>query len=112
MKGQFSFWKRKPKGQPASLDDKVRLALAKEGDDGSKPRHTLLYFYGGDVDGLSAAALAAGYEVNPTEARVGLILEKTVAVDEDGFNSIAVQMGKWAQEFEAEYDGWECEVLV
>jgi hypothetical protein len=92
-------------------DEKVRSALAERGDSGRTPRHTLFFFYHGNLDGLTAAATRAGYQVRPTTNNDGVVLETTIAVDEQSFAHYARWMDAWADEFGCEYDGWECRVV-
>ncbi|MGE3148535.1 MAG: ribonuclease E inhibitor RraB [Pseudorhodoplanes sp.] len=95
----------------ASRDEEVRAALAQHGDDGTAPRHTLFYFYGGNFKALGAAATKAGYDVRSTANNAGVILETTTAVDPADFSPHAAQMEKWADAFDSVYDGWECQVV-
>jgi hypothetical protein len=101
------------KGDPTLSDpnDAVRHQLAVHGDNGITPRLTLFYFYGGDVAALEKAARSSDFVVRPTATSAGLILEKTLPVDEDSFDAIDALMNRWAEEFGAEYDGWECAVV-
>ncbi len=92
-------------------DASVRAALAEQGDDGSIPRHTLFYFYGGDLRALEDLATAQNYFVRPSQDGSGLIFEKTLAVDPASFESVAAQMQAWAQGCGSDYDGWECGVV-
>jgi hypothetical protein len=112
MKNAFTFWKRKPKRHTSSLDDEIRLTLQNDGDDGTEPRHSLFYLYGGDLSGLEHAAKAAGYKVRAAQAGDGVILEDSISVDEESFLPVAKRMEGWAREFQSEYDGWECELLA
>src|SRR5262245_57885046 len=99
----------------AFLDDRdavVRAVLAEHGDDGSLPRHTLFFFYGGDVAGLGAAATRAGYRVSKARGRDGVILETTTGVDDATFERLSEQMQAWAEEFGSDYDGRECQVMI
>jgi hypothetical protein len=95
----------------SDLDETVRSELADRGDNGQTPRHTLFFFYGGNFEGLAAAATKAGYKVGPTANRDGVVLETTIAVDEESFEPYAQQMHAWADEFDCDYDGWECMVV-
>lgn len=95
-----------------ALDDRVRDVLDEHGDDGTTPRHTLFYFYGGDLVRLTAAAAAAGYTVCPAHGKPGAILECTMAVDEAHFEPAIAQMTAWAEDFDCAFDGWECQLLV
>jgi|SRR5215216_5913335 len=93
-------------------DAAVRAALAERCDDGSVPRHTLFYFYGGDFSGLGAAARTEGYEVKRTAAGDGVVLETTTAVDDATFEGLSKQMEAWADQFGCDYDGWECQLVM
>ena len=95
----------------SSPDEEIRHQLASHGDDGKAPRHTLWYFYGGDIEALRKAALSRNFVVRRATASPGLILEKTLPVDDVGFAPISASMGDWADKFGAEYDGWECAVV-
>jgi regulator of RNase E activity RraB len=92
-------------------DAAVRRVLAERGDDGQVPRHTLFYFYGGRIEELRNAAVRAGYKVSPTAAQDGLVLETTIAVDAESFEAQSQQMQAWADEFDSDYDGWECKMV-
>jgi hypothetical protein len=89
----------------------VRSVLAERGDDGRTPRHTLFFFYGGDIAGLSAAAVHARYDVHRTAKVGGVVLETAIAVDEESFAAHSQRMVNWAEEFGCEYDGWECQLV-
>ena len=93
------------------LDAEIRAALLKHGDDGTIPRHTLFYFYGGNFTGLGNAAAQADYRPRPTAKTDGVILETETAVDLSSFARHAAQMEKWSIEFGCEYDSWECQVM-
>lgn len=95
----------------SSADDEVRDQLLAHGDDGKKPRHTLFYFYDGDLDALGELARGAGFEISHMVENRGLILEKTLPVDEASFAPVAAMMDAWSLASGAEYDGWECELL-
>ena len=62
------------KSSRSSPDAEVRRLLAERGDSGETPRHTLFYFYNGDVERLRKAAIRAGYQVHPTVAKPGWCL--------------------------------------
>jgi hypothetical protein len=93
-------------------DSEVREQLLSHGDDGKIPRDTLFYFYNGDLSRLERLAKANGFESRAARTNPGLILEKTLAVDELSFAPVAVMMARWAVETGAEYDGWECAVIA
>jgi hypothetical protein len=93
-------------------NEDIRRQLAAHGDTGQTPRHTLFYFYGGDIEGLEKAALSNGFAVRPTATSPGLILEKTLPVEEDSFDAVDALMNRWAEEFGVEYDGCECAIVT
>lgn len=92
-------------------DAKVRAALTERGDDGRTPRHTLFFFYGGDLQQLAKAASGAGYLVRPTNRHDGVVIETVTAVDEQNFRKHARQMEAWTEEFGCDCDGWECQLV-
>jgi hypothetical protein len=93
------------------FDAEIRAALLKHGDDGTVPRHTLFYFYGGNFTALGDAAALAGYRTRPTAKYDGVILETETAVDAASFAPHAAQMAKWTDEFGCDYDSWECQLV-
>ncbi len=93
-------------------NEEIRRQLASHGDNGQTPRDTLFYFYGGDLEGLEKAARSNDFVVRPTATSPGLILEKTLPVEEERFDATDALMNRWAEEFGAEYDGWECAVVT
>jgi len=94
----------------SAADDEIRNALLDHGDDGRTPRHTLFFFYDGDIEALEAAGRAEGFATRRMLEHSGLILEKTMAVDADRFEAVSAMMDAWAERFSSEFDGWECEV--
>jgi hypothetical protein len=92
-------------------NDKVRSLLLERGDEGRMPRQTLFFFYGGNLTKLRAAATRAGYRVYPTCGNDGVILETTIAVHKRAFATHAQRMSDWADEFNSNYDGWECQLM-
>jgi Regulator of ribonuclease activity B len=100
------------KSPPADRHTLVRSVLTERGDSGQTPRHTLFFFYAGDLKGLGSAAIAAGYQVSPTVGRDGLVLETVTAVDEDSFAVHAQRMSEWAEAYGCDFDGWECQLLI
>jgi Regulator of ribonuclease activity B len=100
--------------KPAHVDRDalVRSVLAERGDGGETPRNTLFFFYGGDFEGLGAAALGAGYQVWPTVQRDGVVIATVTGVDESTFDVHSQRMEGWAEEFGCEYDGWECQLMT
>jgi hypothetical protein len=98
--------------EASDRDAKVRALLVQSGDDGRTPRLTRFYFKGGDMEKLRTAATGEGYQAQNTPQEDGIILETTVAVDEESFAPHSQRMEQWADEFGAEYLGWETELLT
>ncbi len=95
----------------AERDAMVREALARQGDSGITPRHTLFYFYGnGAHDDLNEVARRAGFLTRGQDDCT--ILETTMAVDEASFSPVSDMMQSWAAAFQLDYDGWECAVVT
>ena len=93
-------------------DDEIREELLAHGDDGRSPRHTIFYFFEGDIDRLEEVAQTSGFSVSRMTDSRGLILEKTLAVDEASFAPAVALLERWAEEFGSDYDGWECELVT
>src|SRR5262245_49993932 len=100
------------KASRSSPDAKVRRLLAQRKDSGETPRHTLFYFYDGDLEGLRKAAICKGSQVHPTVAKPGLMLKRTTAVDERIFDQHAQRLEAWAEQFNCDFDGWECQLVI
>ena len=96
----------------STADDEIRHQLSAHGDDGKIPRHTLFYFYEGDLKALEAVALANNFAARRMVESGGLVIEKTLSVDEDDFQPVSAMMERWAEQFGADYDGWECAVVT
>lgn len=95
----------------AERDAMVRAALARQGDSGITPRHTLFYFHGdGAHDDLNEVARRAGFLTRGQDDCT--ILETTMAVDETSFSPVSDMMQSWAAAFQLDYDGWECAVVT
>ena len=71
----------------------------------------MFYFYGGDIAALERTARAEDFSAQRMSEHDGLILEKTLSVDEASFAPVAALLESWAIQFRAEYDGWECELI-
>ena len=89
------------------MNGPVFAALRGAGEDLSDERHVIHYFYNGDVDGLSKALSEAGYDVRPTATEPGVIAETYAVTDESWSESEMKRMCDFANQFGAEYDGWE-----
>lgn len=105
-------WRPTPLEFQTSQDDNVRRAIAEHGDDGTTPRGVEFFFYGGDQPALRAAATEAGFQARRAEGdRTGTILSRKTAVDVETLTELNVLFIAWSSRFQAEYDGWETEVV-
>ena len=93
--------------QQVLMNEPVFAALEGAGEDLSDERHVIHYFYEGDVDGLSAALAAEGFEVRPTATSPGVIAENHAVTDREWSKTAMQRMCELANKFGAEYDGWE-----
>lgn len=93
--------------QQVEMNEPVFAALTGAGEDLSDERHVIHYFYDGDVDGLAQALAAEGYEVRPTTTSPGVIAENHAVTDRDWSTATMKRMCELANQFGAEYDGWE-----
>ena len=96
----------------STADDEIRHQLSLHGDNGGTPRHTLFFFYEGNLEALEEAARANDFSARRMVESEGLILEKTLSVDEVNFDPVSALMDRWAEQFGADYDGWECAVVT
>ena len=90
-----------------AMNGPVFAALRGAGEDLSDERHVIHYFYDGDVEGLTRALSEAGYEVRPTETSPGVIAETHAVTDENWSELEMKKLCDLANQFGAEYDGWE-----
>lgn len=105
-------WRPTPLEFQTSQDDNVRRALTEHGDNGTTPRGVEFFFYGGDQAALRAAARQAGFQVRAAKGdRTGTILSRKTAVDVGSLTALNIQFLAWSSRFQAEYDGWETEVV-
>lgn len=93
--------------QQVLSNEPVFAALTSHGEDLSDGRHVIHYFYDGDVDGLSKALGDAGYTVRPTATSPGVIAENFAVTDRQWSETEMKRMCDLANQFDAEYDGWE-----
>jgi hypothetical protein len=77
----------------------------------SDERHVIHYFYGGDVQGLREVLEKQGFGVAPTTTSPGLIADRMDITDLNWANSSMHMMCSLADEFAAEYDGWEASMV-
>ena len=89
------------------MNEPIFATFRAHGEDLSDERHTVHYFYDGDVGGLSAALAAEGYDVRPTGTDPGVIAEKHAVTDEQWSTETMKHLCDLANRFGAEYDGWE-----
>ena len=89
------------------MNGPVFAALRGAGEDLSDERHVIHYFYEGDVEGLTKALSDAGYEVRPTAEQPGVIAENHAVTNEEWSDSEMKKLCGLANQFGAEYDGWE-----
>jgi hypothetical protein len=89
------------------MNEPVFAALEGAGEDLSDTRHVVHYFYDGDVEGLSAALKAQGFDIRPTATSPGVIAETHAATDRAWSETEMKRMCDLANQFGAEYDGWE-----
>ena len=66
-------------------------------------------FVGGDLNALAYAAAEQGFMVSPTEADGGLVLSTSAIVDELRWADFDDLMHGWANDFGADYQGWDAE---
>ena len=93
------------------MNEPVFATFLAQGEDLSDERHVIHYFYDGDVDSLSAALTAAGYEVRPTATEPGVVAENHAVTDRDWSTATMKQLCDLANQFGAEYDGWEASMV-
>src|SRR5687767_6921194 len=93
------------------MNEPMFATFLTQGEDLSDERHVIHYFYGGDVDGLSAALAEQGYEVRPTETEPGVVAENHAVTDRDWSAATMKQLCDLANRFGAEYDGWEASMV-
>jgi hypothetical protein len=108
---ELEVWGPTPSEFQDAQDERVRQALAKSGDDGTKPRMVDFFFYGGDQAALRVVARQQGFDTRKAEGdRDGVILSRRTAVDSKTLTILNTQFISWSNRFGAEYDGWETEV--
>ena len=95
-------------------DDAVRQLVTQHGDDPTRAHATVFYFYGGDLQGLTEAAVQQHFTVDLREGRAGAedcaVLSTTTALDEETFQDFNDLFDGWAEEFGSRHDGWETEL--
>jgi hypothetical protein len=99
-------------------DRAILEQLLKHGDDLSRPRHTLMFFYriknddrprGALFDGLIASAASIGLSVGRNDDD-GLVLEGEMFVDPARLNDLIGWAEREAAIAGVEFDGWECAI--
>lgn len=96
----------------AAQDDAVRAKLREHGDDGSGPRDTRFYFYGGQFEQLGEEAANMGFAITPSRGRDGLILSKDVEVTNEALAELHLVFFDWVTRLDVEYDGWETQLRL
>jgi len=107
----------KKKDANTLANDKLRAALAREGDDGTAPRHVLHFVWpepGGEKHATVVLdyLVAKGLSVDPGKANKGYIGEETREVASAGFDTRTAELKTATQGWGWAYDGWECAVIV
>ena len=97
--------------QQVAMNEPIFEALASAGEDLSDTRHVIHYFYDGDADGLSKALSAEGFTVRPTATSPGVVAENHAVTDRQWSETEMQRMCDFANQFGAEYDGWECSMV-
>ena len=90
-----------------AMNEPIFETFLAHGEDLSDERHVIHYFYDGDVEGLTAALAADGYEVRPTSTSPGVIAERYDVTDRNWSTATMQRLCALANQFGAEYDGWE-----
>ena len=70
-------------------------------------RHVVHYFYGGNLEGLTAALGELGYRTRPTVNDDGVVADRNEAIGEAWRTSTLPALCEIADTYGAEYDGWE-----
>jgi regulator of RNase E activity RraB len=81
--------------------------LEEHGEDFGDVRHVIHYFYGGNFEALGAALRELGYAVTATVDDDGVIADRNEAIGESWRTSTLVHLCELADQYGAEYDGWE-----
>jgi ubiquitin len=107
---ELEAWAPTPLEFQDAQDQRVREALAEQGDDGTKPRLVEFFFYGGDLAALRDAAKQQGFQMRETRGRRGVILSRQTAVDSRILTVWNALFIDWSSRFGVECDGWETEL--
>lgn len=96
-------------------NDKVRAALAKEGDDGTKPRHVRHFVHPAAGGATNATVVHEflvlnGLKVDPEAAKDGFFAEETREVASSDFDARTAMLTNSMAQWNWKYDGWECAV--
>lgn len=93
------------------MNQPLFATFLESGEDLSDERHVIHYFYDGDVEGLSKALAEHGYEVRPTATEPGVVAENYAVTDNAWSESEMKKLCELANQFGAEYDGWEASMV-
>lgn len=101
----------------AAINDRVRAALAAEGDDGTRIRHVIHFAYpleGGGHDQQAARDLVVwtGCEFTETDDSSGIVFEHMREVASDDFDRATERLARDLASIGWTYDGWECAVVT
>lgn len=99
------------------IDQALLDRIVEMGDDLSQPRHTLLFFYQrrGEGDAAFDLVAAAATERSLTVTRQddeAVIMEGELHVDPASIRSLVDWATDLAERANANFDGWECAVVV
>ncbi len=98
-------------------NDVVRAKLRELGDEGTHARHVIHFAYPlgaatvEDVKAIKAHLSKLGFRVKNAVNEAGLSFENHQAVYGDDFDHMTFKLGEFFDQFDWEYDGWECAVV-
>ena len=81
--------------------------FAERGEDFDDVRHVVHYFYGGNLDALSASLGELGYSVRPTVDADGVVAERHEAIGDQWRVTTLSHLCEMADSYGVDYDGWE-----
>lgn len=99
------------------VDREILSQLLRRGDDLSRPRDTVVYFYLRDGDQRHGATVRAelavrlerdGWATRPTVKQDGVVGNREQAVNPSSVNALIEAMEATAAEYQVVFDGWAC----
>lgn len=93
----------------------MRSILRDQGDDGSKPRlvHHVAYFNTEEeIAGFSAYVQEVGYTLDKSPEKDAVSFSQISAVVGNTFDEAVQRLKNKAGEFNGQYDGWGCSVVL